>query len=176
MALVEIFTPTGVVAGVSARPGLVQSPDLRSPVPVERARWYPHDGSKPERRGSVLVPPDDVLLVAIPEVELTIHAAWYLLVLEIGPYRVRGRFPTPPGFDPARALARPGGAFVALRDGTIELMHRPEAGIAERASIHVSRYAVESVESTLMLGYYFPGARQKSHATEPGPAIEAPVA
>jgi len=158
MEQLEIFTPSGVVAG-SVKDGLVQSPDLRSPVAIERARWYPHDGSKPEHRGSVLVPPDDVLVVTTPDDEPTIHANWFSLKLEIGPYRVVGRLPTPPGFDPAKALARPGGAFVTLRDGFVELMNRPDAGIASRAVIHINRYVVERVESTLMLGFFFPGAK-----------------
>lgn len=160
MSKVEIFTPTGVVAGNALRPGLVASPDLRSPVSIEQARWYPLDGSKPEHRGTVLIPPDDVLVVAVDEPDVTIHATWYDLVLEMGPYRVSGRMGTPPGFEPTKALVRPGGAFVALRDGRIELMNRPGAGVAERPSIHVARYAVERVESTLMLGYFFPGAHQ----------------
>jgi hypothetical protein len=159
MPQVEIFTPTGVLAGITSRAGLVQQPDLRSPVPVEKTRWYPIDGSQPEHRGSVLVPPDDVLVVFMPEDEMTLHATWYAVTLEIGPYRVRGRMPTPVGFDPKRALARPGGAFVALRNGSVELMNRSDAGVAERATVHVARYAVELVESTLMLGFFFPGAR-----------------
>jgi len=158
MAQLEIFTPTGVVAGTTRRDGLMQSPDLRTPVPIERARWYPLDGAKPEHRGSILVAPDDVLVVATSDTEPTVHATWYPVELEIGPYRVKGRLPTPPGFDPARALARPGGAFVALRDASVELMNRPDAGIAERGSVHVNRYAVERVDSTLMLGFFFPGA------------------
>jgi hypothetical protein len=169
MSELEIFTPTGVVAGTELRGGLIQVPDLRSPVAIERARWYPLDGSKPEHRGSVLVPPDDVLIVATSELEVTVHASWYTITLEIGPYRVVGRLPTPPGFDPKRALARPGGAFVSFRDATIELMNRTDAGIAERASVHVNRYVVEKVESTLMLGFFFPGAQLTT--TE-----EAPVA
>ena len=170
MPQLEIFTPTGVACGTTPKPGLVQQPDLRSPVPVEKTRWYPIDGAKPEHRGSVLVPPDDVLLVYTPEPELTIHATWFAITLEIGPYRVRGRLPTPPGFDPARALARPGGAFVAIHDATIQLMTRRDAGLAERSLLHVSRYAVEAVESRLMLGFFFPGAHQSK------PAAEAPVA
>src|SRR5439155_14685208 len=127
MAQVEIFTPTGVVAGILSRPDLVQQPDLRSPVPVEKARWYPLDGSSPEHRGTVLVPPDDVLVVYVPEPDMTLHATWYSIVLEIGPYRVRGKMPTPVGFDPKRALARPGGAFVTFREASVELMNRPDA-------------------------------------------------
>jgi hypothetical protein len=167
MAQVEIFTPTGVAAGTMSRPGLVQQPDLRSPVPVEKTRWYPLDGSKPEHRGSVLVPPDDVLIVYVPEPEMTLHATWYSILLEIGPYRVRGKMPTPVGFDPNRALARPGGAFVAMHDASIELMNRADAGIAERSLVHVSRYAVERVESALMLGFFFPGAHLVTTVEEP---------
>ena len=170
MTSIEIFTPTGVVAGDTSRPEVVQQPDLRSPVPVEKARWYPHDGSKPEHRGSVLVPPDDVLVVYVPEAQMTVHASWYAITLEIGLYRVRGRMPTPVGFDPAKALARPGGAFVGLHDATVELIDRPDAGKAARASVHVARYAVERVESTLMLGFFFPGAHLY------GSPVEAPVA
>lgn len=173
MVQLEIFTPSGVVAGNAVRDGLIQSPDLRSPVAIERARWYPLDGSKPEHRGSVLVPPDDVLVVATPEDDLVIHATWYSLSIDIGPYRVRGRLPTPPGFDPARALARPGGAFVTLRDACVELMNRPDAGVAERALVHVNRYAVERVESTLMLGFFFPGAHLVTPPVEPASASTA---
>jgi hypothetical protein len=169
MAQLEIFTPNGVVAGTALRGELVQSPDLRSPVAIERARWYPHDGGRPEHRGSVLVPPDDVLVVATadPEVAMTIHATWYAICMQIGPYRVKGRLPTPPGFDPAKALARPGGAFVAIRDATVELMNRPDAGVASRSTVHVNRYAVERVESTLMLGFFFPGAHLEKPAEQP---------
>jgi hypothetical protein len=170
MTPIEIFTPTGVVAGNTSRPEVVQQPDLRSPVPVEKTRWYPFDGSKPEHRGAVLVPPDDVLVVYVPEEEMTLHATWYPVTLEIGPYRVTGRMPTPVGFDPKKALARPGGAFVSLHEATIELMDRHDAAKAERAEVHVARYAVERVESPLMLGFFFPGARLFQ------PPVEAPVA
>jgi hypothetical protein len=154
----EIFTPTGVVAGTTLRDDLVQSPDLRSPVPIEQARWYPIDGASPEHRGSLLVPPDDVLIVVTLDANTIVHSTWYPLELDVGPYRVRGRMPVVPGFDPARALARPGGAFVALWDASIELLDRPETGVAHRDSVHVNRYAVERVESSIMLGFFFPGA------------------
>lgn len=159
MTPIEIFTPTGVVAGTTSRPEVVSQPDLRSPVPVEKTRWYPLDGTKPEHRGSVLVPPDDVLVVFVEEADITLHASWYAVTLEIGPYRVTGKMPTPVGFDPKKALARPGGAFVSLHDATIELMNRSDAGKADRALVHVARYAVERVESQLMLGFFFPGAQ-----------------
>jgi len=167
MPELEIFTPTGVVAGATHKEGFVQAPDLRSPVPIEHTRWYPFDGTPPEHRGSVLVPPDDVLVVAMADPELTIHANWYDLKLEIGPYRIQGRLPAPPGFDPKKALARPTGAFVALRDASIELMDRPDATVAKRPAVFVSRYAVERVESMLMLGFFFPGAQLTTPDPEP---------
>jgi hypothetical protein len=170
MTPIEIFTPTGVVAGNTSRPEVVQQPDLRSPVPVEKARWYPHDGSQPEHRGSVLVPPDDVLVVFVAEQEVLVHSTWYEITLEIGPYRVVGKLPTPVGFNPKKALARPGGAFVTLHDAKIRLLSRRESGVAERPTVHVSRYAVERVESDLMLGFFFPGAVLIE------PPVEEPVA
>jgi hypothetical protein len=158
MPQLEIFTPTGVVAGTTLWDGLAQSPDLRSPVPIERARWYPIDGASAEHRDSLLVPADDVLIVATFETGPIAHSTWYALELQVGPYRVRARMPVVPGFDPARALARPGGAFVALWDASMELLDRPEMGVAHRDSVHVNRYAVERVESSIMLGFFFPGA------------------
>lgn len=160
MAEIEIFTSTGVLTGVSARvPLTADGPDLESPLILSEARWYPIDGSKPSLRGDESVAPDDILLVAVPEPELYVHLSWYPITVDVGPYRVSGLLATHPGFDPERALARPSGSYVALREVTIELPEAPNAGKAERPYVHVNRYAVDSVESTLMLGFYFPGAR-----------------
>lgn len=166
MPPLEIFTPTGVIAGTTPRDDLVQSPDLRSPVTIERARWYPIGGASPEHRGIVLVPPDDVLIVVSLDTEPMVHSTWYALDLEVGPYRVRARMPVVPGFDAARAIARPGGAFVPLWDASIELIAQGEMVVAHRDSIHVNRYAVERVESSIMLGFFFPGAELET----PSPA------
>lgn len=160
MSEVEIFTPTGVLVGTTARVPLTNDgPDLTNPLAVEDARWYPIDGARPVHRGDTTVAPDDILLVVTPEPELKIHMAWYSVALEVGPYRVSGRLATHPGFDPARALARPGSTFVPLSDATIELTGRDDAGSAERPYLHVNRYAVDRVTSSLMLGHFFPGAR-----------------
>jgi hypothetical protein len=126
---------------------------------VKDGRWYPIDGTAPSHRGDTTVDPDDVLVIVTPEPELRVHMAWYSVALDVGPYRVSGRLATHPGFDPARAIARPTSGFVALRDATIELAAEPGAGMPERTYVHVNRYAVESVASALMLGFYFPGAR-----------------
>ena len=160
MSDVEIFAPTGVLAGITARVPLTNDgPDLAGPLTVDEARWYPLDGSSPTHRGLVTVAPDDILLIVTDEHELKVHMAWYPVELDLGPYRVSGQLPTHPGFDPDRALARPGGAFIAIGEATIELPGRDGAAPAARHHLHVNRYAVERVVSTLMLAHFFPGAR-----------------
>jgi hypothetical protein len=159
MPQVEIFTPTGVVIGTTTR-ATVES-DARgapAPLPVDAGRWYPLDGGDPVRRGALVVSPDEMLVVVLAEPTVTIHAQWYPIAIDLGPYHVEGRLPTAPGFDPARALARPSGAFVALRDVSISLPGRPDGGAAERPHAHVNRYAVERVRTNQMLAYFFPGA------------------
>ena len=159
MVEVEIYTPTGVLAGTTARVPLTNDgPDLTQPLDVDDARWYPLDGSRPDVRGTATVLPDDILLIVTPEPELKVHMAWYSVGLDVGPYRVSGRLATHPGFDPAKAIARPGSAFIAISEATIELAAQDEAGSASRPYLHVNRYAVERVTSSLMLGYFFPGA------------------
>jgi hypothetical protein len=164
---VEIFTPTGVIAGTTARVPLSHDgPDLSSPLALDESHWYPIDGGRPIDRGEVRIDPDDILLVVTPEPELRVHLAWYAVRIEIGPYRVSASLGTQPGFDPERALSRPGGTFIELRDATIELLDAPEPATAQRPHLHVNRYAVDRVVSMLMLGFYFPGARLV--AGEPG--------
>jgi len=92
---------------------------------------------------------------------MTVHAQWYPIELDVGPYHLEGRLPTTPGFDPARALTRPTGAYVAVRDVTISLPGREDGGVAQRSLVHVNRYAVDRVASSLMLGFFFPGASQE---------------
>ena len=159
MAEVEIFTPTGVFAGSTMRIPLSNNgPDLTMPLTLTDARWYPIDGGQPSHRGDLKVPPDDILLIVTPEIEMTVHMTWYAITLEVGPYRVAGSLATHPGFDPERALARPGSTFVSLREATIELIDRDDVARATREHVHVNRYVVERVASSLMLGFYFPGA------------------
>jgi hypothetical protein len=160
MAEVEIYTPTGVVAGVAARvPLSADGSDLSTALPVGDARWYPLDGGKPSNIGDVSVQPDEILLLVTAEEDLTVHMNWFAITLEVGPYRVSASIGMVPGFDPDRALTRPGGSFIGLRDATIELLGRPEIAAAQRAHIHVNRYSVERVTSSLVLGFYFPGAQ-----------------
>jgi hypothetical protein len=102
---------------------------------------------------------DELLMVVADDVEGPIHANWHEIVLEIGPYRITAELPTLPGFDPARALARPGGTFTPVREAAIGLRDEPSRVLAFHARLLVNRYEVESVRSELMLGFYFPGAR-----------------
>jgi len=156
---VEIFAPTGVLAGITARVPLTNDgPDLAQPLTVDEARWYPLDGSPPVQHGLVSVAPDDILLIVTAEPEVKVHLTWYAVELDIGPYRVSGQLGTHPGFDPDRAIARPGSAFVAISDATVELLGRAEFAPASRAYLHVNRYAVERASSTLELAHFFPGA------------------
>ena len=159
MPQVEVFTPTGVVSGSTAR-ATVSSDTRGAPQPliVDACRWYPLDGAPPERRGAITVPADEILVVILAGPSLTIHGSWYPIELDVGPYHLEARLPTAPGFDPARALARPTGAYVTVRDVSITLPGRPGAGVAERPWANVNRYAVERVSSNLMLGFFFPGA------------------
>ena len=69
-----------------------------------------------------------------------------------------GEMPTMPGFDPGRALARPTGEFVFLRDARIGLVGTTRRGEASAARLLVNRYTVDRVAADLMLGFYFPGA------------------
>lgn len=160
MAEVEVYTPTGVIAGLTARVPLSNDgPDLTTPLAIGDARWYPLDRSRPEQRGHVRIVPDDILLIVTGEEDMTVHMNLYPITVELGPYRVSATIATMPGYDPERALARPGSTYVPLRDATIELLGRADVAPAQRLHVHVNRYAVEAVESSLMLGFFFPGAR-----------------
>jgi hypothetical protein len=156
---VEIFAAGGIAVGVIARAGHVREAlECAEPLTIEGATWHALDGSKPRPIGAVSVPPDDILLASSDEAgELPVHAQWHDVALDVGPYRIHGQMPTMPGFDPGRALARPTGEFVQLRDATIGLAGEPVAGMA-RPVLLANRYCVERVEADLMLGFFFPGA------------------
>ena len=159
MTEVEIFTPTGVLAGLTAGvPLSTDGPDLTSALHVHEGRWFALDGSRTEPQRDSQVAPDDILILVAEQPALLVHMTWYSVTLDLGPYRVTGELATHPGFVPEQSLARPGSTFVPLRDARIELVDEAGAGAADRAHIHVNRYAVERVVSSLMLGHYFPGA------------------
>lgn len=157
---VEVYGTGGVAVGVVARSGrlreiLESGADLR----VEQAAWHPLDGSKPRASETLTIAEDDVLLAVAEETdEMPIHAQWHDIALVVGPYQVTGQMPTMPGFDPGRALARPTGEFVLLRDVRIALAGDEDGPAVSQAAAFVNRYVVDRVAADLMLGFFFPGA------------------
>ena len=155
---VEAYTEAGVIRGVVARSGHLRDVlEAGGDLLIERATWQARGETKAAPAGQVEIPVDDLLaVVGDDDPTIPVHASWHSLRVELPPYVLTGELPTLPGYDPGRALARPTGTFVVLRDvelGTDEETGRPLAHIAL-----VNRYAVERVEADLMLGFYFPGA------------------
>lgn len=159
MHQVEAFTAGGIMRGAMiGLPEFRADPGAMLPVSIDRATWHPLVGGAPERRGPVRLDTDDVLVLWSDGQDLPIHASWHDVELQMGPYAITGALPTMPGFDPGRALARPGGPFVLLRDVQVTLVGNPDGGRVERSHALVNRYAVERVVAAIDLGYYFPGA------------------
>ena len=157
---VEIYGAAGVATGVVARAGRLREILEGGPdVLVERAAWHPLDGSPAQASGELTVAEDDIFVAVSDEIEDgPVHAQWHDIRLDVGPYRVTGQIPTMPGFDPGRALARPTGEFVLLRDVRIALVGDADGPGVEQPSAFVNRYCVDRVAADLMLGFFFPGA------------------
>lgn len=157
---IEAYTTQGVATGVIARPGSLRDAlEGASDIVLEAAGWLPLDGSGERAAGAMELLVDDMLLVVANEPDgIPVHAQWHSIELDAGPYRVHGEMPTMPGFDPGRALARPTGEFVLLRDTHISLIDREDAGEAIAAQLFVNRYTVDRVAADMMLGFFFPGA------------------
>ena len=158
---IEAYTVTGVATGAIPRSGPVREVlEGASDVVVEGANWLPLDGSGERAAGDLRLQVDDLLLVVSEEPDgVPVHAQWHSIELDAGPYRVFGEMPTMPGFDPGRALARPTGEFVVLRDARITLIDHEDAGEASSPQLLVNRYTVDRIAADLMLGFFFPGAK-----------------
>ena len=157
---VEIYGAAGVAIGVVTRAGRLRE-ILESGVGVlvEQAAWHPLDGSRPQPSSALTIAGDDILLAVADQIEdIPVHAQWHDLTLDVGPYRVTGQLPTMPGFDPGRALARPTGEFVLLRDVRIALGRDADGPSVAQPAAVVNRYVVDRVTADLMLGFFFPGA------------------
>lgn len=154
---IEAYTAAGALSGLIPLGGRLRDLlEAAVQLPIDRCRLRRLDGAL-EPPDDVVLAVDDLLLVVSDDTELPIHAVWHDVRLVVGPYRVEGRLPTQPGFDPARALARPTGSYVLVRDARVELRDRPGAAV-EHPHLLVNRYAVDEVAADLMLGFFFPGA------------------
>jgi hypothetical protein len=157
---VDAYTSGGMASGTLARPGALRDAleDDRA-LRLDEAAWQGLDDRASRPAGSLAIPSDDVLIaVADDDPGVPVHAAWHHIHLESGPYTVEGELATLPGFDPGRALTRPSGEFLLLRDIRLSVRARPDAGVAVGDHALVNRYAVERIRAELMLGFFFPGA------------------
>ena len=157
---VEAYTVTGIALGIVAPDGhLREHVDGLQELRIDESDWLPIDGSAGRRVGELQVPVDDLLVLVSDELgDVPGHAQWHAIDLDAGPFRIEGELSTMPGFDPGRALARPTGQFVLLRDVRITLLKDPEAGEATSAHALVNRYTVDRIAADIMLGFFFPGA------------------
>lgn len=156
---IDLYTSGGMASGELARPEpLGERLERALDLALDRASWVPLDGPAVHARGQVRIKVDDILLAYDPDDDAApVHAMWHPVLLDAGPYRIQGELPTLPGFDPGRALTRPAGTFLRLRDVRIEPRGRADLSV-DRGSLLVSRYGVEHVQAGLMLGFFFPGA------------------
>lgn len=169
---VDVFVATGSASGVLARAGPLRDVlEARGDLHLERVTWCAIGEANAHPVGEIAVPVDEVLIaIGDDDPAIPVHASWHAIRLEMGPYVVEGELPTLPGYDPGRALTRPNGEFLVLRDlrlgwlgGTVGANPIGHVGL-------INRYAVESVTADLMLGFYFPGAAlSEARAVGAGP-------
>lgn len=174
---VDAYTVGGKANGVLARPGhLRENLEQSRELVLQGVRWFPLGGSEGQPAGDLTIAIDDVLIaVTDDESAIPVHASWHALRIEVGPYVMEAELPTLPGYDPDRALARPNGEFVLLRDPRLARLGGDLVPIGNQAL--VNRYAVERVEADIMLGFFFPGAAMPDQAeTDAAERAPAPTA
>jgi hypothetical protein len=159
---VDAYMSEGVASGTLARDGHVREAlEHDGALPLAGVQWQSFHATA-RQAATMTIPSDDVLIaVCDDDPTIPVHAQWHGIRLELGPYLLEGEMPTLPGFDPGRALTRPTGEFVMLRDISVGLRSdsdptTPLTPVGKYAL--VNRYVVESVACDLMLGFFFPGA------------------
>jgi hypothetical protein len=177
MIQVDAYTVGGMAHGTLTRAGhLREILEATGELALQSVRWLPLGASEVQAAGDLTIAIDDVLVaVTNDESAIPVHASWHALRIEVGPYVLEGELPTLPGYDPDRALARPNGEFVLIREPRLGQIGGSLMPIGQEAL--VNRYSVERVEADIMLGFFFPGAAMP--ATSETDAIErrpAPVA
>lgn len=155
----EGYTSDGLVRGrLDTDERLEDLLEAASELEVGSAELVLVDGSE-LATARIAVAVDDLVAVSPPPSTVgPVHAVWHDITLAAGPYRIDGLLPTVPGFDPARALARPGGTFVLIGSASIRLAADPDAGDLEYERLLINRYAVDRVASDIELSLFFPGA------------------
>lgn len=171
---VDVFIPGGMASGQVARGGHLRDVlESGGQLALEHASWQPTTESKPRSVGALTILIDDILVAfGDDEPTLPVHASWHAIRLEMGPYVVEGELPTLPGYDPGRALTRPNGEFLLLRDVRLGWLGGAVGTSPVGHVAHVNRYGVERVTADLMLGFYFPGA---ALGASDGHGAEAPT-
>jgi hypothetical protein len=171
---VDAYTNTGMAGGwLIGAAHLRDALESGQPLELNRVTWQAVENLAPTELGSIVLEPDDmIVVVGDDESIIPVHAVWHAVRLEAGIYRIEGELPTMPGFDPGRALTRPTGEFVLLRDVRVEVMDRPDVGTVSVPHAFINRYTVERVEADLMLGFFFPGA-EVDESRLPGPPLGA---
>jgi hypothetical protein len=176
---VDAYTAGGIVSGTvegaeHLRTQIEHAPELT----VTDASWASLGGADPRTGSTATIPIDDLLIaVADEDPSTAVHASFHPISLVVGPYLIAGELPTLPGFDPGRALTRPSGEFVLLRDVRLDLADGSNDTAVMCPYAFVNRYSVERVTADLMLGFFFPGAVMDGlPEPEPAPAPAAPGA
>jgi hypothetical protein len=169
------YTMTGVLHAAFETAGrLNDALEGDAPIRLVSGRLVRLDiGAAQDVTGTALALDDLCLAVAAPDTAIPGHLAWHDLVLTAGPWHIEGAMPTMPGFDPGRALARPQGTFVLLRDVRIGLVGQPGAEDTV-AYGWVNRYVVDRVEADIDLGFFFPGAEGAVKVAPPDLASALP--
>jgi hypothetical protein len=161
----QAYTTEGLLTGrVVADGRLIDLLTSFGSVVVENAALTPFDGPTRRSDGWLTVEVEELLAVVAPvETVVPFHAVWHQLAVDVGPYRVRGELPSLPGFDPARALARPSGMFIMLGHSIVEARDSGKTGsVNPHGYLWLNRYAVDAVSSDLELSFFFPGATSEA--------------
>lgn len=157
---VDAYTTGGMASGTLALPGGLRATlETAGALSLDDVEWQGLDDPASRSAGSMSIASDDVLVaVGDDDPGIPVHASWHHIHLEAGPYTLEGELPTLPGFDPGRAITRPSGEFLLLRDIRLSVRARPEDGVALGDHALINRYTVERIRADLMLGFFFPGA------------------
>jgi hypothetical protein len=157
---VDAYTNGGLASGTLARQSSLRDAlEEDGAIRLDSSEWQGLEDLISQPAGSLSIPSDDILVaIADDDPGIPVHASWHHIHLETGPYTLEGELATLPGYDPGRALSRPSGEFLLLRDIRLSIRARPEAGVAVGDHALINRYTVERVRADLELGFFFPGA------------------